>query len=274
MRPQCIGRRPRRVWTWCGCTPASRALYGAIGEQMDALDRLGIDWCPASASRFQAAAAGADGSGGADGHPSAFTPGTAHAGGRGPGGLAQSRATLCIFLPADRLAGGRPWRGRCGRTPGRRGLSRLLARPANRARHAGRRGPAPRRPGLTRRRFFLVGSALAQPLPCLETLRCLVPTTVIGRRPAHEEKGGLSDLCEAPAGRHQPKAGPGKWGLSLFPVGGESSHHENRFMTLSDAGAAGFAARHVEKLRFGDRNRCWSVKSSSTAERGRVHMWQ
>ena len=86
------------------------ALYGAIGEQMDALDRLGIDYeVVPGVSSFQAAAAAL--------RVELTAPEVAQTviltrtAGRTPmpaaedlSRLAESRATLCIFLSADRLA--------------------------------------------------------------------------------------------------------------------------------------------------------------------------
>ena len=86
------------------------AIYGAIGEQMDALDRLGIDYeVVPGISSFQAAAAAL--------RVELTAPEVAQTviltrtPGRTPmpasedlSRLAQSRATLCIFLSADRLA--------------------------------------------------------------------------------------------------------------------------------------------------------------------------
>lgn len=54
-----IRRRRSRDLTPCACTPGTPGLYGAIREQMDAMDRLGIsyDICPGVSSFCGAAAA-------------------------------------------------------------------------------------------------------------------------------------------------------------------------------------------------------------------------
>jgi precorrin-4/cobalt-precorrin-4 C11-methyltransferase len=86
------------------------SIYGAIGEQMDALDRLGIDYeVVPGISSFQAAAAAL--------RTELTAPGVAQTiiltrtAGRTPmppnedlSRLAQSGATLCIFLSSDRIA--------------------------------------------------------------------------------------------------------------------------------------------------------------------------
>ena len=122
------------------------AIYGAIGEQMDALDRLQIDYeVVPGISAFQAAAATLQG--GTDGprrrpddhsHPHAGPH--ADAALRGPSRLAQSRATLCIFLSTDRiaeLAGMLAEPLRAG-LPGGAGVSCLVARREGHPRHARR----------------------------------------------------------------------------------------------------------------------------------------
>ncbi len=86
------------------------SIYGAIGEQMDALDRLGIDYeIVPGISSFQAAAAAL--------RTELTAPGVAQTviltrtAGRTPmppreelSRLAQSGATLCVFLSSDRIA--------------------------------------------------------------------------------------------------------------------------------------------------------------------------
>jgi len=86
------------------------SIYGAIGEQMDALDRLGIDYeVVPGISSFQAAAAVLK--------TELTAPGIAQTiiltrtSGRTPmppgeelAKLAQSRATICIFLSSDKIA--------------------------------------------------------------------------------------------------------------------------------------------------------------------------
>lgn len=86
------------------------SIYGAIGEQMDALDALGIDYeVVPGISSFQAAAAALK--------TELTAPGIAQTiiltrtAGRTPmpagedlARLAQSRATLCIFLSSDKIA--------------------------------------------------------------------------------------------------------------------------------------------------------------------------
>jgi precorrin-4/cobalt-precorrin-4 C11-methyltransferase len=86
------------------------SLYGAIGEQMDALDRLGIDYeVVPGISAFQAAAAALKVE--LTAPEVAQTVILTRTPGRTPmpaseelSHLAQSRATLCIFLSAERLA--------------------------------------------------------------------------------------------------------------------------------------------------------------------------
>ena len=86
------------------------SLYGAIGEQMDALDRLGIDYeVVPGISSFQAAAAALKVE--LTAPEVAQTVILTRTPGRTPmpaseelSRLAQSRATLCIFLSAERLA--------------------------------------------------------------------------------------------------------------------------------------------------------------------------
>ena len=86
------------------------ALYGAIGEQMDALDRLGIDYeVVPGISSFQAAAAALKVE--LTAPEVAQTVILTRTPGRTPmpaaeelSRLAQSRATLCIFLSAEKLA--------------------------------------------------------------------------------------------------------------------------------------------------------------------------
>jgi precorrin-4/cobalt-precorrin-4 C11-methyltransferase len=86
------------------------SIYGAIGEQMDALDRLGIDYeVVPGISAFQAAAAALQVE--LTAPEIAQTIILTRAPGRTPmppsedlTRLAQSRATLCIFLSTDRLA--------------------------------------------------------------------------------------------------------------------------------------------------------------------------
>ena len=86
------------------------SIYGAIGEQMDAMDRLGIDYeVVPGISSFQAAAAAL--------RTELTAPGVAQTviltrtAGRTPmppkedlSRLAQTGATLCIFLSSDRIA--------------------------------------------------------------------------------------------------------------------------------------------------------------------------
>lgn len=87
------------------------SIYGAIGEQMDALDRLGISYeIVPGISAFQAAAAALQVE--LTAPEIAQTVILTRAPGRTPmppsqdlSSLARSRATLCIFLSTDRLVG-------------------------------------------------------------------------------------------------------------------------------------------------------------------------
>ncbi len=149
------------------------SIYGAIGEQMDALDRLGIDYeIVPGISAFQAAAAAL--------RVELTAPEIAQTiiltrtPGRTPmpplenlAHLAQSRATLCIFLSADRIAE----------------LTGMLAEhygpdcPAALVYHASWPdekivrgtladiGDRTRSEGISRTALFLVGRALARPAP-------------------------------------------------------------------------------------------------------------
>ena len=86
------------------------AIYGAIGEQMDALDRLGIDYeVVPGISAFQAAAATLQVE--LTAPEVAQTVILTRTPGRTPmppaedlARLAQSRATLCLFLSTDKVA--------------------------------------------------------------------------------------------------------------------------------------------------------------------------
>jgi precorrin-4/cobalt-precorrin-4 C11-methyltransferase len=86
------------------------SIYGAIGEQMDALDRLGIEYeVVPGISSFQAAAAALRVE--LTAPEIAQTVILTRTPGRTPmppsedlAGLARSRATLCIFLSTDRIA--------------------------------------------------------------------------------------------------------------------------------------------------------------------------
>lgn len=86
------------------------SIYGAIGEQMDALDRLGIAYeVVPGISAFQAAAAALRAE--LTAPEVAQTVILTRTAGRTPmpanedlAGLAASRATLCIFLSSDRIA--------------------------------------------------------------------------------------------------------------------------------------------------------------------------
>ena len=149
------------------------AIYGAIGEQMDALDRLGIDYeVVPGISSFQAAAAAL--------RVELTAPEVAQTviltrtPGRTPmpaaedlARLAKSRATLCIFLSADRLAAtaailAEYYGPDCPAAlvyhaswPDQQVLRGTLADLAGRAAAA----------GVSKTAIFLVGHALARPLP-------------------------------------------------------------------------------------------------------------
>lgn len=154
------------------------AIYGAIGEQIDALDRLQIDYeVVPGISAFQAAAAALRTE--LTAPELAQTVILTRAPGRTPmpasedlGQLAQSHATLCIFLSTDKLAE----------------LAGVLAPhygsdcPAAVVYHASwpdqkiLRGTLDdiagqtRREGITRTAIFLVGPALARPLRSVSKL--------------------------------------------------------------------------------------------------------
>ena len=149
------------------------AIYGAIGEQMDALDRLGIEYeIVPGISSFQAAAAALKVE--LTAPEIAQTIILTRRAGRTPmppseelSRLAAARATLCIFLSTDKLAG----------------VIETLAEsygaecPAALVYHASRPdecvvrgtladiGGRIRASGITRTAIFLVGYALARPLP-------------------------------------------------------------------------------------------------------------
>ena len=149
------------------------SLYGAIGEQMDALDRLGIAYeVVPGISAFQAAAAALRVE--LTAPEIAQTVILTRAPGRTPmppsedlSGLARSRATLCVYLSTDRLAE----------------LTGMLAEhygpecPAAVVYHASWPdekavrgtladiGERTRAEGITRTAILLVGYALARPTP-------------------------------------------------------------------------------------------------------------
>jgi precorrin-6B methylase 1 len=120
-------------------------LYGAINEQMDQLDRHGIDYeVVPGISAFQAAAAALKRE--LTAPEVVQTVILSRAGGRTPvpeaealENLARTRATLCLYLSCSPDRSDRPAPGRRvrHRLPGRRGLPCLLARPASADRHPG-----------------------------------------------------------------------------------------------------------------------------------------
>ena len=155
------------------------SIYGAIGEQMDALDRLQIAYeVVPGISAFQAAAAALQVE--LTAPDIAQTIILTRTPGRTPmppsedlSRLAQSRATLCIFLSTDRIAeltadAGGALRGRivrrrwCSmpRGPTKRSFA---ARWATLASGSGAEG-------ITRTAIFLVGFALARPTPRVSKL--------------------------------------------------------------------------------------------------------
>lgn len=154
------------------------SIYGAIGEQMDALDRLGISYeVVPGISAFQAAAATL--------RVELTAPEVAQTviltrtPGRTPmppsedlARLAQSRATLCIFLSADRVADytgllAEHYGADCPAAvvyhaswPDEKTIRGTLADIADRL-HA---------EGITRTAIFLVGWALSRPVPHVSKL--------------------------------------------------------------------------------------------------------
>lgn len=149
------------------------SIYGAIGEQMDALDRLGIDYeVVPGVSAFQAAAAALKVE--LTAPEVAQTVILTRAPGRTPmppsedlARLAQSRATLCIFLSADKVSELAPmlaehYGDACPAAvvyhaswPDERVVRGTLADIAERIEAE----------GITRTAMFLVGYALARPAP-------------------------------------------------------------------------------------------------------------
>ena len=149
------------------------AIYGAIGEQMDALDRLGIEYeVVPGISSFQAAAAAL--------RVELTAPEIAQTiiltrtAGRTPmppaeelSRLAQSRATMCIFLSTERIAEtaatlAESYGPECPAAvvyhaswPDEQVVRGTLADVAGRVAAA----------GIARTAIFLVGDALARPLP-------------------------------------------------------------------------------------------------------------
>jgi precorrin-4/cobalt-precorrin-4 C11-methyltransferase len=154
------------------------SIYGAIGEQMDALDRLGISYeVVPGISAFQAAAAALRVE--LTAPEIAQTVILTRAPGRTPmpateqlSRLAQSRATLCIYLSTDRLGELVPvlaehYGADCPAAliyhaswPDEKILRGTLANVAERA------GAE----GITRTAIFLVGQALARPAPSVSKL--------------------------------------------------------------------------------------------------------
>lgn len=155
------------------------SIYGAIGEQMDALDRLGIAYeMVPGISAFQAAAAAL--------RVELTAPNVAQTiiltrtPGRTPmppaedlSRLAQSRATLCIFLSTDRIAElATVLTALRARLPGCAGVSCVLARREGDPRHAQRYWPT--HPGRRNHQngHFSRGLRPGTPLaPCLQALR-------------------------------------------------------------------------------------------------------
>ncbi len=188
------------------------AIYGAIGEQMDALDKLEIDYeVVPGISAFQAAAAAL--------RVELTAPQVAQtiiltrAPGRTPmppaedlNRLATSRATLCIFLSTDRLAElagtlAKHYGEDCPAAlvyhvswPDEKVLRGTLADIAERVRAA----------KLTRTGIFLVGHALLRPLPHASKL--YDKTFAHGHRPSAVGHRPSAIGCRLSAVGHRPSA--------------------------------------------------------------------
>ena len=169
-----FGRPADAASTWSACTRGEPAIYGAIGEQMDALDRLGIEYeVVPGISSFQAAAAAL--------RVELTAPEIAqtviltrtarphaHAAGRrpvAPGAVAGDAVHLSLH-GQDRRGGGDARRVTTGRTARRR-WSITPRGPTKRSfaarwpTLAGRIAAA----GIAKTAIFLVGWALRRPLP-------------------------------------------------------------------------------------------------------------
>jgi precorrin-4/cobalt-precorrin-4 C11-methyltransferase len=154
------------------------SLYGAIGEQMDALDRLGIAYeVVPGVSSFQAAAAALRVE--LTAPEIAQTVILTRTPGRTPmppsedlARLAESRATLCLFLSTDRIA---ELTGRLAEHYGPDCPAALVYHASWADQQVIRGtladiGPRIRESGITRTAIFLVGHALARPAPHVSRL--------------------------------------------------------------------------------------------------------
>jgi precorrin-4/cobalt-precorrin-4 C11-methyltransferase len=154
------------------------SLYGAIGEQMDALDRLEIAYeVVPGVSSFQAAAAALRVE--LTAPEIAQTVILTRTPGRTPmppsedlARLAESRATLCLFLSTDRIA---ELTGRLAEHYGPDCPAALVYHASWADQQVIRGtladiGPRIRESGITRTAIFLVGRALARPAPHVSRL--------------------------------------------------------------------------------------------------------